>query len=644
MGLHHSSILFMALLASAASAAEGEPAIVPRPVEMSIGTGAFAFSAGTTIAAPAEAMAEAGFLARMIDVPAGLKLQPLPPDRQHPADVRIELDPALAASGPETYALSVAPTAIVIRGATPAGVFDAIQTLRQLLPAQIESRTPVAGVAWTVPALEIRDHPRFAWRGLMLDVSRHFYGKAEIERLLDAMALHKLNVFHWHLVDDNGWRIAIARYPKLTEEGAWRKDIGFGLDPKSSTAYGSDGRYGGFYTRDDIREVVAFAAERHITIVPEIEMPGHSAAALALFPELSCAGKPGSNVYCAGNEASFAFLENVLDEVFALFPGKHIHIGGDEVDHGHWAKCAKCQERIKAEGLKNEHELQSYFIRRIERFVTGKGRSLVGWSEIRDGGLAQSATVMDWIGGAVEAASAGHDVVMSPTSHCYFDYAQERAGEPRAIGGYLPLRMVYGFDPIPGGLAPQFHHSILGAQGNVWTEYIAATGHMQYMAFPRESALAEVTWTPRERLGYAGFRTRLATVFAHLDALGVNYRRLSEEPMPVAAWKSGETSEAFSAKTWDITPGMKGPGHYEITFDYTGGRHRLDIEWAALLVDGKEAGRDAHPGRTGGSAHDNTYRIPVDALPAGARCELRASVRSDGGSDSNGQVLLLRKD
>jgi hexosaminidase len=425
---------------------------------------------------------------------------------------------------------------VTIRASTQAGLFYGVQTLLQLLPPQVYAPTAASGVHWTVPCVRIEDQPRFKWRGLMLDVSRHFYTKEQVEQILDSMAAQKLNTFHWHLVDDPGWRIEIKRYPLLTEVGAWRRSIGFDLDPKSSTAYGPDGRYGGYYTQADIREVIAYASARHITIVPEIEMPGHSSAALAAYPQFSCSGGPYTTdvnggvlagVYCAGNDLTFEFLQNILGEVIDLFPGKYIHIGGDEVPKENWQKCAKCQARMSAEKLGNEKELQSYFIRRIEKFINSRGRNLIGWSEIREGGLAKNAAVMDWIGGAVEAASDGHDVVMSPTSNCYFDYYQStnHATEPKAIGGFLPLDMVYALDPMPAALDLKFAAHILGAQGNLWTEFVPSPKHAQYMIYPRLCAIAEITWSPKTGRDYADFTHRLQTQFRRFDQMGINYRK-----------------------------------------------------------------------------------------------------------------------
>jgi hexosaminidase len=439
--------------------------------------------------------------------------------------------------GAEGYELAAAPDSVVIRAPTQAGLFYGVQTLFQLLPPEVFSTNPASNVDWQMPCVQIEDWPRFKWRGLLLDVSRHFYNKAEVETLLDAMALHKLNVFHWHLTDDQGWRIEIKKYPKLTQVGAWRAGVGFGFDPKTTTAYGPDGRYGGFYTQDNIREVVQYAAARHITIVPEIEMPGHATAALAAYPQFSCTGGPFTiplsggvfnGIYDPANEETFKFLEDVLTEVFQLFPGRYVHIGGDEVPKDTWKNSPECQALMKREGLKNEEELQSWFIRRIEKFVSARGRTMIGWSEILQGGLAQNATVMDWIGGAREAASSGHDVVMTPTAYCYFDFYQtdKQATEPKAAGwgGPLTLNKIYSFEPIPTDLPPQFQSHILGAQGNLWTEWIPNLKHAEYMIFPRLTALAEVDWSSKEARNFDDFTRRLKTDNQRLDQLGVNHR------------------------------------------------------------------------------------------------------------------------
>jgi len=455
-------------------------------------------------------------------IPQPLRVEELPGRSSAQLTISLTADPAL---GTEGYELQVAPECVKLAANAPAGIFYGQQTLRQLRAAD-----------GTLPCCRIWDKPRFGWRGLMLDVSRHFFTKAEIKHFLDVMAAHKFNVFHWHLVDDQGWRIEIKRYPRLTEIGAWRKEIGFGLDAGASRSYRADGRYGGFFTQDDVREIVAHAASRQITVVPEIEMPGHSSAALAAHPEFSCSGGPYSpdryggilnGIFCAGQEAAFAFLENILTEVLALFPSQFIHIGGDEVPKDNWKQCPRCQQRIAAEKLKDEHELQSYFIRRIEKFINANGRRLIGWDEILEGGLAPNATVMSWRGvaGGIAAANAGHDVVMTPGTHCYLDHYQGKIGQPKAIGGYTTWEKAYEFEPVAPEITADKAHHVLGGGGNLWTEYMPNYGHVQFMAYPRACALAETLWSPKAGRNLEDFQARLKTHTKLLDALGVTYAR-----------------------------------------------------------------------------------------------------------------------
>jgi hexosaminidase len=387
-----------------------------------------------------------------------------------------------------------------------------------------------------VAALRVDDAPRFPYRGMHLDVARHFFGPDFVKRYIDMLARYKINRFHWHLTEDQGWRMQIDRYPRLTEIGAYRDEthIGHGRDP-----FNGDGqRYGGFYTKDEIRDIVAYAQARYITIVPEIEMPGHALAALAAYPELGCTEGPFEvgqtwgvfeDIFCPSEE-TFTFLENVLSEVIELFPGELIHVGGDEAPKVRWEESELVRLLKEREGLADEHEVQSWFIQRIERFLNARGRRLIGWDEILDGGLAPNATVMSWRGtvGGIEAARQGHDVVMTPYSHLYLDYYQSenQADEPFAIGGFVPLDTVYAYEPVPDELTPAEARHILGAQANVWTEYMPTESHVEYMVFPRMFALAEVAWSARDRRDYGGFLERLPWHFARLGALGVSYRPL----------------------------------------------------------------------------------------------------------------------
>ena len=534
------------------------PAIIPEPQKMEVHDGNFQLEpdrrvlglfprGGTEIIAGADARAAAGFLAGQLRQATGYKIAIADPaDKTAHANILITTQDANPKLGDEGYELTVTPDSVVIRAPRAAGLFYGVQSLLQLFPPEIFSTNAVNGVAWQIPCVHIEDWPRFKWRGFMLDVSRHFFNRAEVETVLDLMALHKMNTFHWHLTDDQGWRIQIKKYPRLTEVGAWRPGVGFDFPSNSTTAYGPDGRYGGYYTQDDIREVVKYAAARYITIVPEIEMPGHATAALTAYPEYSCTGGPFApqliagifdGIYDPAKEETFQFLSDVLAEVIPLFPGKYIHIGGDEVPKATWKNSPDCQALMKREGLKNEEELQSWFVRRIEKIVNADGRSMIGWSEILQGGLPRNAAVMDWIGGAKEAASAGHDVVMTPTADCYFDFYQSsnRVDEPKAAtwGGPLTLGKMYSFDPMPANLPPELEPYILGTQGNLWTEWVPSLSHAEYMMFPRACALSEVCWSAKSTRNWDDFMRRLQVQARRFDSMGVNYRHASvETPEP----------------------------------------------------------------------------------------------------------------
>ena len=454
------------------------------------------------------------------------------------ADIQLLID-STQGFPTEGYRLDLNPKEISIAAGDEAGVFYGVQTLRQLLPVTVEtSGDGLSGV--TLPSMTIIDAPRFAWRGMHLDVSRHFFPLAFVKQYIDMLALHKMNTFHWHLTDDNGWRLEIKAYPKLTEICAWRVDREHqDWREWSPVEPGEKSTYGGFYTQDEVKEVIAYAAERQITVIPEIEMPGHSSELFAAYPELSCRGeylpvRPGSywpneDILCAGNDSVFTLLEAVIDEVAELFPAKYIHIGGDEAAKKYWETCPKCQQRIEAEGLADEHELQSWFIRKMEGYILSKGKQLIGWDEILEGGLAPSATVMSWRGeaGGIAAAKAGHDVIMTPYSHVYFDYYQgDPKTEPQAIGGDLPVTKVYSYEPIPAELSPEEHKYVLGAQANLWTEFVKTTEHAEYMVLPRMTALSEVVWSSPTGREWLEFEARLKTLLPRYEKLDWNYRPL----------------------------------------------------------------------------------------------------------------------
>jgi len=517
--------------------------LIPKPSEMQIQGKSFTITRKTSILVSPGAEQIATYLQERLKPATGysLPVETISGESASAEGIVLRLDPSEEQLGEEGYTLSSSKDAVVISAAAPAGLFYGVQTLRQLLPPRIEQRDRVTGIEWVVPGVEITDRPRFQWRGMHLDVVRHMFPVEFVKKYIDLLALHKMNTFHWHLTEDQGWRIEIKKYPRLTGIGSKRA-----ATPIPSDRHTLDGEpYGGYYTQEEVKEVVAYARDRFITVVPEIEMPGHSVAALAAYPELGCTGGPyevrtrwgiAKDVYCAGNEKVYAFLEDVLSEVMELFPGEFIHVGGDECPKDRWEECEKCQAMIERQGLEDEHELQSYFITRIEKFLNQHGRRMIGWDEILEGGLAPNAAVMSWRGmeGGITAAGMGHDVVMSPTSHCYFDYYQsaDKDEEPPAIGGFLPLEKVYSFEPIPEDLPQDKTHHILGAQGNLWTEYIPTAEQAEYMAFPRACALAEVVWTPPSLHDYEDFIRRLPSLLEHLDGLDVNYRPVQNPTTP----------------------------------------------------------------------------------------------------------------
>ena len=432
----------------------------------------------------------------------------------------------------EGYVLNIFNDEINILANSPNGIYYGIQTLNQILDSGQKSNKGI-----TILNMKIVDEPRFKWRGMHLDVGRHFFDISFIKKYIDYIAIHKMNIFHWHLTEDQGWRVEIDSYPKLTEVSAFRDETLIGHYRDEPRKF--DGKkYGGYYTKDEMKEIVEYARKRYITVVPEIEMPGHSRAVLAAYPELSCTGGPHTvaklwgvhkEVFCAGKESTFEFLEKVLIEVSDIFPGEYIHIGGDECPKDRWEEHELDQQRMRKEGLDNENELQSYFIKRIEGILNKLGKRLIGWDEILEGGLAPGAIVQSWRGmeGGISAVDAGHEVIMSPTSHAYFDYYQskDRLDEPLAIGGYLPLEKVYQFEPVPEEIDSDKEHLVLGGQGNLWTEYISSSDKAEYMVLPRMSAMAEVLWSPRVLLNYRSFSNRMNWQYFRYDRMGAKYKK-----------------------------------------------------------------------------------------------------------------------
>ncbi|OHX63821.1 beta-N-acetylhexosaminidase [Flammeovirga pacifica] len=495
--------------------------IIPQPLSVEKQAGIFHLTSSTSLYAAPEFLSESDLLKGFIKETVGVTL----PTKEKAATAQIQLiqNPSLKE---EEYIVSVQENLITIEGNDGRAVLWGIQTLRQLVMQHSS----------TLPAVTIKDQPRFGYRGMHLDVGRHMYPISFIKKYIDILSLHKINTFHWHLTEDQGWRIEIKKYPKLTEVGGFRKGTVVGHHGSSQQFDGQ--RYGGYYTQEEVKEVVKYALERGVETIPEIELPGHAMAALASYPQFGCSGGPYEvaqtfgvfeEVYCAGNEATFHFLEDVLDEVMTLFPSKYIHIGGDECPKTQWKKCPKCQKRIKQEHLKDEHELQSYFVQRMEKYLNSKGKRMIGWDEILEGGLAPNATVMSWRGteGGIAAAKAHHEVIMTPGDHVYFDHYQTEdiTNEPLQVGGYTSVKEVYHYEPLPSTLSKEEQKYIIGVQGNVWTEYMKTPDKVEYMMVPRIAALSEIAWTNPQDKNWKGFKHRLNSLRLVYDQMSINYAK-----------------------------------------------------------------------------------------------------------------------
>ena len=526
--------------------------IIPQPKELVEGQGSFTLTARTPLLAQGDsALTIARFFADKLNASTGFNLRAIASKAPRRGAITLRIDPKLPL-GVEGYTLSASSQGITVTGRTGQGLYYGMQTLLQLLPPTIESSTKVSGVTWRIPAVSIKDEPTFEYRGALVDVCRHFLTVDEVKKHIDLLSMFKINRMHWHLTEDQGWRIEIKKYPRLTTIGSKRIE-------------GDGSVYGGFYTQEQVRDIVRYASDRFVTVIPEIELPGHAMGAIASYPELTCFPHRRvyevrnlwgieQDVYCPGKETTFKFIQDVLDEVLPLFPSEYVHIGGDECPKIRWKECPDCQRRIKEEGLKNEEELQSYTIRRAQKMLAKHGKKLIGWDEILEGGLAPSATVMSWRGedGGIKAANMGHDVIMTPGSGgLYIDHYQgDSKIEPVAICCYASLEKVYSYNPIPSAIAPDKRHHIKGAQANLWAEYLYTTDIMQYRAFPRVIALAEATWTPQGRKDYKSFEHRLNGAYVRLDQHKVNYHiPLPEQPLPGSKASASLNFVAFTDTT-----------------------------------------------------------------------------------------------
>lgn len=547
--------LFSFVIHFVSGQAAGEISLIPQPVSIEKRTGQFQLNASTGIVAEntAEVQKVIAFFSEGVRKPTGYTLTVQASKNNLSSVISFSLNKTRdAVLGKEGYIIEASPDAVSVQANTAAGLFYGAQTLLQLLPKEIESKTVIQNINWTIPAVRITDFPRFGWRGLMFDVSRHFFNKQQVKDFIDEMVKYKLNLLHLHLTDDEGWRIEIKSLPKLTEVGAWRADkIGtFGDFPPP--AANEPRTYGGFYTREDIKELVQYATDRFVNVLPEVDVPGHSLAAIVSYPELSCT--PGvekyrvrsgekimdwhskgftaliDNTLCPANEKVYAFLDKVFTEVAELFPFEYIHMGGDECAKNFWEKNPQILALMKREKLKDMHEVQSYFVKRVEKIIQSKGKKMIGWDEILEGGLAPNAAVMSWRGmkGGIEAAKMGHEVVMSPTTFAYVDYMQSDASLEPPVYATLRLKTAYSFEPIPEGIDEKF---IKGGQANLWTEQIYNTRHLQYMLWPRGLALAETVWSPKEKKNWNDFAKRVEENFGRMDMRETKYARAIFDPI-----------------------------------------------------------------------------------------------------------------
>ena len=607
---------------SLATAANPLP-LIPQPAKLEQGTGVFKFSGATGIRHHKSLTKEAALLGADLEKRTGQAPKRVSKELRIllPSEILMDVDP-LSDLPPSGYRLAVSQQGVRIIGKDAAGAYHGTRTLLQLLPPE-----PSFSQA-DLPALRITDHPRFAWRGMMLDVGRHFYPPEDIKRLLDWMAFHKLNVFHWHLTEDQGWRIEIKKYPKLTEVGGFRD---------SSPPYGArdsdEGvRYGGFYTQEQVKEIVSYASARHITVVPEIDMPGHMAAAIAAYPELGNSDIPGyapkvqtrwgvHPYTLAPTEEVFQFVDDVFTELCAIFPSSYIHMGGDEAPKDQWESSPRVKELMEKKGLKNGHDVQSYFVKRVEKILEAKGRKLVGWDEIREGGLSPKATVMSWRGeaGGIASAKEGHDVIMSPNSHLYLDHYQAPAAqelakgkEYEAITGFLPISKVYSYNPVPAALSNTEAKHILGVQANLWSEYFKTFKKVEYHAFPRIAALAEVAWTPEAVKNYPNFLLRLDGILKHYDAAGVN--RGDVYAAPQQQTQDGSTVKTSLGHHQEFWPELAFDGRTETFF--WANRELREGDHFTLHLKQATAGETSINIVTGGTASRNGDRLKNGVIEA----------------------------
>ena len=624
--------------------------LIPLPVKVTSGASFFYFKKETTILTEGENndLKEIGkYLSEQLQPATGWDFPVQTKTEQDEGNyilLTLKTDKGLGAEG---YDLTIDDEKITLSANEPAGLIRGIQSIIQLLPAAIRA-SEIQANQWKIQTGAVYDYPTYAHRGAMLDVSRHFFGVDEVKRYIDFLAAYKMNILHLHLADDQGWRIEIKSFPNLTTHGG-------------STEVG--GGKGGFFTQEDYKEIVKYAAQRYITIIPEIDMPGHCFSFVAAYPECGCLEHPqetdrlltypadaqrfpsikGTDVLCVGKPKTVKMCKDILDELMEIFPSKYIHIGGDEVNKKFWKGCKHCQAHKKAKGLKDEHELQSWFIKQLDAHITSKGRRMVGWDEILEGGLAKNATVMSWQGeqGGIKSAKMGHDVVMSPQTYIYLDHGQSHSPlEPAHWPGHKPLDRAYSYNPIPKQLSAKEAKHILGVQGNVWTVFIHEEWLLDLCTWPRAAAIAEVGWTPQADRNWDDFYQRISSHREVMDNLGINY--WWEQAHDLGNWtpKMLKPDEKRVALSYDISKQLKGfkGGDFPVTFTYTGGPMGLSILEVSILENGKVLATKAHEGFTGVKHENNTYKLKLPATKPNATYTLKAKVYGNGGQESNGKV------
>ncbi|TKG97376.1 beta-N-acetylglucosaminidase [Puteibacter caeruleilacunae] len=639
--------------------AQNQLSIIPKPVETKIHKSSFLLNDDTQLKASPGLQNEADYLADLLNISTGIELKNGSLAKSNTIELRVD-GSLLKKHGEDAYKLTVERNRIVISGASSVGVFNGIQTLMQIMPPSVFSRVNLGINEVSVPCVEVLDYPRFSWRGFMLDSSRSFQSVEYVKKTLDLMAMHKMNVFHWHLTDDHGWRVEIKKYPWLTEKGAWRKQPNYPVKGEMES-------YGGYYTQKQIREIVKYATERHITIIPEVDLPGHSSALLWAMPELACDSVEqqthmqyfydfpirgvdyirhnGTNVICAGKESVYPVIEDILDEIIALFPSEYIHVGGDEVNKKWWSACPHCQARAKKEGLKDMDELQAYFINRVEKMVNARNRKLIGWDEIMDGGLSKSASVMAWrnIDGAKRAINLGHKTVVAAHQGYYIQENQTKNPfHPQGWPRINTAQEVYEFNPIPEGISTKQQELILGIQTSVWTPFMHNDDLLDIALYPRNCALSEAAWTQESLKEWSNFEERLNKHLPRLDYQGVAYWR--EESIAIGKWDTQQLWDRASVLEYDVTKDIDRAGVYFLLGDLKEGKE-LVIEEASIFENGKLLSRDKHTGYISRERnHDRIYFLDVQRVNKDAQYTVQLKVRGTLGKVSKGNVFLLQAD